>query len=862
MVFRTARSLGSTIQSTINSVSSGVNTSLAAAQLAAQQAAARQAATAALGAAAVSTGTTRYLQSTQQVNNNNTTIINGASDSAIGFLSGQIGNLIGAVNSSRTNPVDIATAVANAVRIVNDRSVGNIAREVGLDFNGLIDAIEGVKDDAFSLVTNESKNIRDFVAGGLRKGLGIVEDVIGTGGRLIGIGFDKITDFGVNAFNFLKDNTAKVGNRILTTIGDAVGVVTNKANDIITTVQDSIFEGLRFTGEQVRRGIDEVKDFASGLVKNIGVSLGTVKREILRWIEHTLAAIGHELFTRFDEFERFIGRLFSQILNSVMVAIRSGSTNLLPLGSQLMNVFNKLTTNRYNSFNEIQGDLAQIGANNGLIGGALITLIGIIGIFPVLFSIAQPFAENIETLSRELARPTLLTPEVAATAFFRGFYDQQKYSNELAKLGFSDERIQAVKEASRPLLSPADIQFNYLRGNIDETTHDRELANYGFTGERIRLIKQLYNIIPGVQDLITMAVREVFSPEVAEKFGQFDNFPEDLAVWGEQQGISREWLERYWAAHWGLPSPRQGFEMLHRRIIDEDELKLLLRALDVMPFWRDNLIKLSYNPITRVDVRRIFRLGIFDRDQVYERYLDLGYSPDDAEYLTKFTEVYEAPKVPSEVVKLRNTVIAITTDNYFEQRISREFAIQTLQQLGVRQESIDAALSVEDLKRQHALRGEGRISHALKVRKMVLKAYENRAMSHQDATSALTQIGMDGREIEIDLRDIDVTVERKVKAMVADRVQELYLGYTISVTEVHTILGASNFVSDEIDELLRQMDSIRTLGTRKPTKANLDKWFDQEIITVDEYENELRGLGYNEKYVRNYLESWTRDREQ
>ncbi|GAH93918.1 unnamed protein product, partial [marine sediment metagenome] len=43
--------------------------------------------------------------------------------------------------------------------------------------------------------------------------------------------------------------------------------------------------------------------------------------------------------------------------------------------------------------------------------------------------------------------------------------------------------------------------------------------------------------------------------------------------------------------HWSLPSPSQGFEMLHRGVIDEAELNMLLRALDIMPFWREKLTK-------------------------------------------------------------------------------------------------------------------------------------------------------------------------------------------------------------------------------------------------------------------------------
>ncbi|GAJ02949.1 unnamed protein product, partial [marine sediment metagenome] len=106
------------------------------------------------------------------------------------------------------------------------------------------------------------------------------------------------------------------------------------------------------------------------------------------------------------------------------------------------------------------------------------------------------------------------------------------------------------------------------------------------------------------------------------------------------------WAERYWAAHWSLPSPQQGFEMLHRGVIGFDDLNMLLRALDVMPFWRDKLVEIAYRPLSRVDVRRMFKLGVLDVKGVRKAYTDIGYNPYNADLMTEFTIEYvkEAPK--------------------------------------------------------------------------------------------------------------------------------------------------------------------------------------------------------------------------
>jgi hypothetical protein len=129
---------------------------------------------------------------------------------------------------------------------------------------------------------------------------------------------------------------------------------------------------------------------------------------------------------------------------------------------------------------------------------------------------------------------------------------------------------------------------------------------------------------------------------VLQLFGQMEDLPQIFLQEAAKVGLSPEQATNYWAAHWQLPSTMQGFEMLHRRIIDEETLRVLLRALDVMPYWRDKLIQLSYNPLTRVDVRRMYGLGVLDKDGVYNSYLDGGYSPENAKLMTDFTVKYES----------------------------------------------------------------------------------------------------------------------------------------------------------------------------------------------------------------------------
>ena len=185
--------------------------------------------------------------------------------------------------------------------------------------------------------------------------------------------------------------------------------------------------------------------------------------------------------------------------------------------------------------------------------------------------------------------------------------------------------------------SSEDIVSYELRRDPSLSGLDDELRKVGVHNNYHALYKELAYQIPPVADIITMAVREAFTPEIARRFGQYQDLPPEFVEWAGKKGLSKDWAERYWAAHWSLPSVQQGFEMLHRGIIGQDDMNLLMRALDIMPYWRDKLIAMAYRPLTRVDVRRMYGLGTLDEAGINKAYRDLGYNSFNAGKMSDFT---------------------------------------------------------------------------------------------------------------------------------------------------------------------------------------------------------------------------------
>lgn len=176
-------------------------------------------------------------------------------------------------------------------------------------------------------------------------------------------------------------------------------------------------------------------------------------------------------------------------------------------------------------------------------------------------------------------------------------------------------------------------------------------------------------ILPSVSDLIRFSVREVWQPDVVSRFKYDEEFPPEFQFWMERQGLGWtppegdrppnqtedvSWPEAYWRAHWQVLSPQQAMVAVHRlrpkepgseesRIegvpsFTQDDFDRIMKVADFSPKMREWLRGLVFRPLTRVDVRRMGRIGVLEGEELTSAYQDLGYSRQDAERMTEFTD--------------------------------------------------------------------------------------------------------------------------------------------------------------------------------------------------------------------------------
>ena len=388
---------------------------------------------------------------------------------------------------------------------------------------------------------------------------------------------------------------------------------------------------------------------------------------------------------------------------------------------------------------------------------------------------------------RKQYQPTL--PDVASLiiGLYRDPAREPEVREMLRQHGYSDPNIDTLFKASKAIPSPDDYKMLFLRGEIDEATLNAGYKKYGFTDQEIAYFKTLFYPIPGYPDLVRMAVREAFYPDYIEEYGLMQELPGEFLEYSAKQGLSEEWAKRFWASHWELPSIMQGFEMLHRDVIEPGDLDKLFMAVDIMPWWRDKLQAISYNPLTRVDVRRVFRMGIIDRDQVKRTYLDLGYDEEKAEWLTKFTEVEQSEP--------------------------------------------DRDLTKAE----------------------ILSSYSKAIIGQHECNDMLLDLGYSQDEVNILISMKEYTTLKEIKDREEARIKKYYLAGAYTANQAITELGKLDLVGAEQESLLKLWDSEKLAKLKRPTKSELDKLFQNGIIKQAIYVEEMKHLGYTEKYIGWYL---------
>lgn len=319
----------------------------------------------------------------------------------------------------------------------------------------------------------------------------------------------------------------------------------------------------------------------------------------------------------------------------------------------------------------------------------------------------------------------------------------------LLEAGYSEEKIDLMFLSYYKLYNEDILRVLFLRGEIDDDHLFLRMREMGYTDTRTREIIKTWGLIPPVQDLVSFASRSLFNPETIQTWPWMFETPEGFGEWVEKQGLSRDWASYYWAAHWVQPGLRETFEMLHRKVIPPDDVLYALEARGFSEYWQEKLFEISYQPYTRVDVRRMHDLNILNDEQLQTAYEDLGYDAEHAAAMTAFTVRYNQQTG-------RDLTRSQIVQSFLDHLIDRNEAQTLLQNLDYSRDEADFILEYYDFQKQK--------DYEDKLIKNIGDRFKNNLITREQAEDSLNSLNLEGVRIRIILDEwnIDKYEDRKL----------------------------------------------------------------------------------------------------
>lgn len=489
----------------------------------------------------------------------------------------------------------------------------------------------------------------------------------------------------------------------------------------------------------------------------------------------------------------------------------------------------------------------------------------------------------------------------------RGEITPEAYVSGMGRLGFRGLSPELYEKAHAPLWPTEDLREGLLRQMLAEGEHDKRLGAYGFTAEQIALRKSLYHFIPAAPDLTRMADKYLFAPAIDPRFGQFAEMQDGYSQAMAMLGYDPEWTKLYWASHWELPSPQQVFEMFHRGVITQEEMSVYLHLTDWLPFFRDKLTAISYETLTRVDVRRMHKVGVLTREQVKASYKVLGYDEEKAEWLTEFTVRTNSKENDLEIEPFRaglktrivtayidgtltagdaqslleglgytpgqaeaftaEAIFARTSDRlqairagvkklYIAGRVNWDAASTRLGSAGIGEEERANLKEAWDIDLEYRELSDAEKEQRDLTKSEILTAYKDNVIKSGDATSLLSALGYDAREVTILIAVADQQALKAVQTAQRNAIKAEFMRAVITEEQASLKLDAQGYTADYRDGLLAQWAAEKVQTGAKVPVATIRDLLNQEIIAEARARELLDAYNYPEDVREGVLTLW------
>lgn len=428
--------------------------------------------------------------------------------------------------------------------------------------------------------------------------------------------------------------------------------------------------------------------------------------------------------------------------------------------------------------------------------------------------------------------------------------------------GISNELFDLLRRGDERLLDVQPI-LDLWRRSGDDSALD-ELYRLGYSPESVAALRTLALAVATPSDVVRFLVRDVFDDGAVTRGGLDEDFE---VKYNEDQfraaGVTKELAQYYWRAHWQIPSPTQGYQMLHRKVLPIEELREMIKLADYAPAYVDKLIAISYLTPGRIDIRRMFEVGILTtREELVHYHELLGYSPEHAGVLADF------------VIRLKGIADENKADRRFGRiatEIVRAFVVgivsevqarEALTGLGFTEDRANLRIAEAEYARQRERADTIRDAIGRRyVRGYATEDQTREALAGYAFDEAEANYLLDGWNLQRELRE-ETDAERQQKDLSKSEIIAGYGDGIISRADAGGLLEALGYDATEAETLLRLADAKESRADAKVVEAAARTLYLNRRRTAEETRAILEGAGLQPERIAALLTRWTVEQEE
>jgi len=405
-----------------------------------------------------------------------------------------------------------------------------------------------------------------------------------------------------------------------------------------------------------------------------------------------------------------------------------------------------------------------------------------------------PLGETLDSTWSNLF-PVARTPIDAAVRLrLWGQLEHDAFLEKLQHHGYGNDVAEQILNSARVFMDASLVIRHGWRAEKTDEEITAELVNHGWNEVDAAAHVFAAHPFPSMGDIVTWVAHEVYEPDAVAKYGLDDELGRIERGDAYKIGMTDEQIRNYWRSHWVHPSYTQVAQMVHRGHVNEQEMSDWFRLVEIPPYWRDNLIKLIYRTYTRVDVRRMHKVGVLDDNDLLRAYLDYGYNRERAEGMKEFTILYNAAGADGE---------------------KRELTRASLE-----------------------------------------KARRYGVLSDTEFVEALEDMGYEDDDAELlgGLVEQDMNLEQ-VSAWMTILRSQVKSGL-ITAQDAGLRLSALGLASEVVDMYVELFQAYAEEPDKIPSKTDVKDWFKKHLIEPHTAREYLAFLGYAPVYIDLYIQAW------